>query len=124
MSDIWSPNSKKNMHYTFAQRYEFYASWKKRTISHSFDAPIREILFLSLEHIFSPPCYRVIHPLMICARVHYYKFQTFQFNLIPRQPRYQGREDERTWERGWFPEATIRLANTSALGRHWFQITI
>lgn len=124
MSDIWSPNSKKNMHYTFAQRYEFYASWKKRTISHSFDAPIREILFLSLEHIFSPPCYRVIHPLMICARVHYNKFQTFQFNLIPRQPRYQGREDERTWERGWFPEATIRLANTSALGRHWFQITI
>lgn len=124
MSDIWSPNSKKNMHYTFAQRYEFYASWKKRTISHSFDAPIREILFLSIEHIFSPPCHRVIHPLMICARVHYYKFQTFQFNLIPSNLVTRGRKMREPGNEVGSQRPRIRLANTSALGRHWFQITI
>ena len=41
-----------------ARRYEFYAL-VARTISHSFAALTREILFLPLEHkihIFSPPC--------------------------------------------------------------------
>ena len=45
-------------HYTLARRYEFYVL-VSRTISYSFAAPTREILFLPLEHkihIFSPPC--------------------------------------------------------------------
>ena len=36
-------------YYTLAQRYESYVL-VARTISHSFDAPSREILFLPLEH--------------------------------------------------------------------------
>ena len=44
-------------HYTLAQRYELYVL-VARTISHSFAAPTRKILFFPLEHkihIFLPP---------------------------------------------------------------------
>ena len=49
---------KRTLIYTVAGRYEFYVR-VARTISHSFAALTREILFLPLEHkihIFSPPC--------------------------------------------------------------------
>ena len=47
---------------TLAWKYEFYV-FVAKTISHSFAAPSREILFLPFEHkihIFSPPC-NIIH---------------------------------------------------------------
>ena len=50
-----------------ARRYEFYVL-VARTISHSFSALTREILFLPLEHkvhIFSPPC-NILYLLTTC----------------------------------------------------------